>query len=236
MSPGLDSEPFIGARGARGPRPGLTLGRFLVHLPVHLPPRRTRTARVRKREKARDGAASYFSIKTKIAQNRCFDPPSILCVCLKPTPVPTGRPPGPGPRFLISSPPFFLVSLPNPNFKVARKGAPKTRRPPEQRTSTHTHCRTRAAFVLAAPPARCAERRGGEGRRPADPGPAHSPGRPGRVLTRGSEPRAPTQDTGPDPDSAFKIPDPDPGPGTRTADPDPDPRPPTRTPTWDPKR
>lgn len=81
LSPGLDSEPFIGARGARGPRPGLTLGRFLVHLPVHLPPRRTRTARVRKREKARDGAASYFSIKTKIAENRCFDPPSsFLCL------------------------------------------------------------------------------------------------------------------------------------------------------------
>lgn len=91
------------------------------------------------------------------------------------------------------------------------------------------------ALPLFSRPRRPAAR---EGRGPGlqTPAPRTAPGRPGRFLTQGSEPRTPTQDTGPDPDSVLKIPDPDPGPGTRTADPDPDPRPPTRTPTSDPKR
>lgn len=153
--------------------------------------------------------------------------PAAFRVCLTPTPSVHRLAPGPRPRFLISSPPFFLVSLPNPNFKVARKGAPKTRRPPEQRTSTHTHCRTRAAFVLAAPPARCA---GGEGPRPADPGPAHSPGEAGPAP----DPRLGTSDPNPGHGPRPRLSIPDPGPRPRARDANRRPRPRSSTPDQDP--
>lgn len=182
----------------------------------------------KQREKARNGAASHFSVITKIAENRCcFDPPSSFLLLPQHPPPNVHRrsPAGQAPASSFHRPPSSSCRYQTLTSKSPEKGHLKHDvLPSKGRAPTPT---AEPALPLFSRPRRPGAR---EGPRPADPGPAHSPG-----------------EAGPDPDPGLGTPDPDPGHGTRprlriqdpgprprARDTDRRPRPPTRTPTPDP--
>lgn len=200
--------------GPGGPRPPPSTG----------PARTLRTGRGGKRRgKAREGAAFHFSVKTKTAEwfQVWSSQHSSLFLPQTPPEFPWAGGRRPGPSFLISLSPFCIVSFPNPNFKVARKGACKARRPSRAEDGAHRPCRTRS--LCSRGPARPAWR----------PRPRAPPrGRPAGARTW-------TPDPGPKPQSWTKnpcpgpwTPDPRSGPWPRPRPADLDPRPPIRTWPW----
>lgn len=237
MGPGLRAIHWDS--GARGPRPGPALGRLPAHLPSPSPcPRPGLAPGGGENNGNRLATGLPLTFRRKRKQTRI----AIVLVFAAPLAAAAfSLPRGPSGGALLAGPPlphflgplpFFIVSLPSPNFKVARsKGASQTRRPPERRTGTHTHCSARAAFVLAAPP----PRGGGGLRTPArrtaqaqaagpnpDPDPRTPPWARTRTSIWDSGPWTPTQNPGRGPhpgptttDPEAQIPKPSPEARTR---------------------